>query len=380
MTTSNHPVIHRAVLLMIGITLWLPCANGFAQSNNPIKSDYGQAQDERFRQSVNGSSVFAEMFRDSGRKVYFASRISERVKKHKTIVWFPDKFGGPSREVEVELEKWLDEDPEHVLIYVGRDFDAELMYWMNARATIPANQKADLERQIQRIKGRWEGRRHQSFEETNWFSVVRMHDMQRVRSFQGSWSSLIVPSRTEIYTTAQWDIPNRTAYKYTTTHLLADGNTGDPIITELELNSFTGGRIIVCQNGSSLLNLPLVNPENRKIAGLLINETAHGSVLFLDSGFGDPEIANQDQEAMTIWSWATKKPLCYMVPHFVLLGIVFCFAYFPIFGRGKKYRAESNTDFALHLQATAQLLEHSKNRRLAEQKINYAHSVLEKKN
>ncbi len=350
-----------------------------AQDDNPINSNYGQAKEERSHNSVNGTSVFAEMFRDSGRRVHFAKRISSRINKHDTIVWFHNKFGSPSREVEQELEQWLDQDRKHVLIYVGRDFDAELMYWRNALQVAPANQKPDIQRQINYVEGRWEGRRYGGEDRSNWFSVISQHDMQRVNSFAGSWSYLINPNRAEIYRTAEWAIPNQYAYKYSSIALLVDGATGDPLITELELNSFTGGRIIVCQNGSSLLNLPLINSENRKIASLIIDECPKSSVLFLESGIGDPEIADSDQNTLGVWSWATKKPLCYMVPHFVLLGIVFCFVYFPIFGRGKKIKPEANTDFANHLQATAQLLQHSKNQRLAQQKIEYAQSVLEKK-
>jgi hypothetical protein len=155
---------------------------------------------------------------------------------------------------------------------------------------------------------------------------------------------------------------------------LLSGN-GEPLITEITFK-FNGGKIYFVHNGSMLLNLPLVNSENRAIASNLIDQCSYGDVVFLESDYDGLLVSQRDgNAAQTPWQWVAKKPLCYIVPHFVLLGIIFCFASFPIFGRPKKLKKESTSDFSGHIKATAKLLRRANNQQLARQKVQQWHEL-----
>jgi hypothetical protein len=56
-------------------------------------------------------------------------------------------------------------------------------------------------------------------------------------------------------------------------------------------------------------------------------------------------------EALTTW------PLGCILMHLAVLGIVYCFARFPIFGRPKELPPESVSDFAKHIEAMGEMLE-----------------------
>ena len=93
------------------------------------------------------------------------------------------------------------------------------------------------------------------------------------------------------------------------------------------------GQLIVVTNGSFLLNLPLVNHEHRKLAGHLIEACQPGSkVAFLESGrgarrYGPDGLAKQSPPA--------SREHVLLAAHWCVLGLVYCFCIFPIFGRPK---------------------------------------------
>ena len=100
--------------------------------------------------------------------------------------------------------------------------------------------------------------------------------------------------------------------------------------------------------------------EHRKLAGRLI--TACGEprkVAFLESGPGGPPILEEEPgtglptglEALIIW------PIGCILMHFAVVGILYCFAGFPIFGRPQKLPADSVADFGKHIDALGELLQ-----------------------
>ena len=59
-----------------------------------------------------------------------------------------------------------------------------------------------------------------------------------------------------------------------------------------------------------------------------------------------------------------------MVPHFLMLGIFFCFVLFPIFGRAKRANIEKNPfTFRNHIKAMGKLMASSSNLGFAKDKI-----------
>jgi hypothetical protein len=129
------------------------------------------------------------------------------------------------------------------------------------------------------------------------------------------------------------------------------------------------GRLIVIENASFLLNLPLVNHANRRLAGRLIDSVGRpGRVVFLESGPGGPPIdppAEGSALARLFGAW----PLGAILLHLAVLGIIFCFARWPIFGRPKVPPAETVSDFGKHVEAVGELLARTRDRGYAVSKL-----------
>ncbi len=130
--------------------------------------------------------------------------------------------------------------------------------------------------------------------------------------------------------------------------------------------SDNGSKLIVVANGSFLLNEPLVNHEHRKLAGKLIESVGDepGRLVFLESGPGGPPVdppGGGSALARLFGAW----PLNVILLHLAVLGIIFCFARWPIFGRPTNPPAESTSDFGKHVDAVSELLRRSHDRAYA---------------
>ena len=161
--------------------------------------------------------------------------------------------------------------------------------------------------------------------------------------------------------------------------LLATGS-GDPLVSETVFQWFDEeydqewqdwedtymkpSKLIVVENGSFLLNLPLVNHEHRKIAGKLVDHVGPPSkrVVFLQSYAGGPPVRDADPTQgpsglalFGIW------PLSGILAHLALLGLVYAAARWPIFGVPKEIPPDSLTDFSAHVSALGQLLQETRN-------------------
>ena len=118
---------------------------------------------------------------------------------------------------------------------------------------------------------------------------------------------------------------------------------GQDMVYKLEEDDYYGGknRIIVVQNASFLVNFAAVDTNKQALADRLIDTATttpdgyiESSVLFLESESEIP-IRSTDFVNNNLWAWIAEKPLCYIVPHALLWGVLYCFVYFPIFGRPK---------------------------------------------
>ena len=143
---------------------------------------------------------------------------------------------------------------------------------------------------------------------------------------------------------------------------------GDVLVSRQEPCLNGGGQLILVANGSFLLNLPLVNHEHRKLAGKLIDEIGPTKeVVFLESGKGGPEISLSDRPpgqrgGLEILS---VPPFDQIFLHLAVLGLVFCFARYPIFGVPKSLPPPPHSDFGQHVTALGKLLAMTRDRAFA---------------
>jgi len=360
------------VVLICFALIWFIITALTTDPAEDIYSEYGKRQGYVRGESVNGTNVLAEMFERRGHKVITWRKLSPKLNKVDTIVWFPDNMEPPTEKQREWLEKWLSEDYNRTLIYVGRDYDAEILYWESVLPNAPKDEKPKIKERLELAKKRHDQVRESlpDDKDADWFVVRDNATRREVRQLDGPWvwENDIDAEKTWIQWQGYLDEPKNGVYE---SEVLLSSQ-GDPLVMQIEDPygyEWGSGKIIVVANGSFLLNLPLVNHEHRKLAGLLIDQVQQGeTVAFVESGANSPlrihesdfNTQNQAWYAMlTVW------PLNAVILHIAATGIVFCFAAFPIFGRPHTIVTDEASDFGKHIDALGKLLAKTQDREYA---------------
>jgi hypothetical protein len=354
--TTKNTATALAVLLVLVCVLAAGCSRD-------IETAYGQRKGPGASQSVNGTAVLGEMFEQAGHKVFSWHALSPRLAdRADCIVWFPDDFEPPGDDVCDWLERWLGAAPGRTLIYVGRDFDAAAWYWKKVQSGAPAEQLAELKRRLAEARRDFRSLRRLSpgRKDCPWFTVDDQYRPRKVRSLSGDsrWLGQIDPERLAIELNGRI-VPGPTA------QVLLESE-GDLLVSR---DPRSDSRLIVVANGSFLLNLPLVNHEHRKLAGKLIDQVGPPgqTVVFLESDAGGPPIRSEDPTARTPSGLEILllHPLSWIFVQFAIVGVLFCFSRWPIFGLPRELEVESTADFGKHVRALAELLERSRDQAYA---------------
>jgi hypothetical protein len=313
--------------------------------------------------SVNGTDVLAGMFTSAGYEV--ATRhvlIASNLDTVQTIVWFPDDYSAPSEEVCEWFDEWLAEQPGRTLVYVARGFDAAPNYLQKMLPLISKPQQ-DAYREIKwRIEARCQRRSRDDSRklECEWFKIEPAATRE-IGKLAGPWSNGIDPAETE-FELCDRLVPGKDARP-----LLSSDQ--DILAWRETMPDWDDGQLIMVANGSFLLNVPLVNHQHRILADKLIAEVAApGRVVFLESGPGGPPIEPR-WGGSALWRLLSAWPMGAILLQFAVLGIIFCFARWPIFGRPKVPAMQTTSDFGKHVEAVSQLLLRTKDRDYALQKL-----------
>ena len=349
--TIHYPLI--TLLLLAG------CSRG-------IDTLYGQRKGPGASDSVNGTAVLGDLFERAGHRVSSWHMLSPRLQRRADcIVWFPDDFEPPSPEICRWLDDWLTDEPGRTLIYVGRDFDAEPWYWEHVLPDAPPEQQPLVRKRLNTAKqdfalarGRLEAK------DCAWFTIDPSRPVRQVRSLAGrrTWLEGIDASK------AQIELRSRISPPKDADVLLKSGK--DVLVSRQRRDD---GRLILVANGSFLLNLPLVNHEHRKLAGKLIAEIGEPgkNVVFLESDRGGPPIRDKDPTAATPTGFEMFNlwPTNWILLHLAVVGVIFCFSRWPIFGRPNGRDVAGRSDFGRHVDALADLLKRSRDRSYATARI-----------
>jgi hypothetical protein len=402
----------------------------FAGCADDIRHDYGRRTGAE-AESVNGTSVFADMFEAAGHRVssttYLAPRVARRAD---VIVWIPNDFHPPDEEHRQWFETWLYGAADRVLIYVGRDFDAEPHYWKSVKIGAPVDQQIEFAARLKEAEQRYE-QDHDDMpddEDANWFICRGKSQPRAVTTLAGDphWIDDIDPKKLGIRlngrlvppappvikpstnkraaantkntskpslsippapvttpnTAPKPSAPTATspsakaqqplapkAAKSSTTVLIE--SEGDAILTR---RKFGDSQLFVVTNGSLLLNLPLVNHEHRKLAGRLIDACGEDRrVVFVESSRPGPKIHEKDpntsqRSGLQIF---TIEPFDLVLWHLCVLGLIFCLSRFPIFGRPRSGDAPETSDFQKHIAALGALIARSHDRASAQARIDH---------
>ena len=302
------------------------------------------------------------------------------------IVWAPDDFGPPGDEVRQFFEQWFASREPKTLVYIGRDYNAAPYYWEAVLPSAPAAERIEVMRRRARAAAQHDADRLDmpADETIEWFTMRRDHPRRRATQLDGSWSAGIDVAQTDIRTQGLLQIPTdkeltqrcggtrcppsieQPNYEL----LLSDGQT--TLVSRVTKPAWGDGQLIVVTNGSFLLNLPLVNHEHRKLAGHLIQACEPGSrVAFLESGPGEPLVSDRTPRRSPR---RTTRERVLLAAHWCVLGLVYCFCIFPIFGRPKALPDNTPSEFVQHVDALGELLERTQDEQFARRQIeHYSH-------
>ena len=343
-------------LILIGTACFAVLLSGCEGPSRGLSTEYGKINGIEGSFSINGTSVFHDMFVERGFKVRSTRRISPKIDRYETLVWFPDDYSCPSPKAIEAIEQWLSNGWDRTFIYVGRDYNAQGDYLADVLGDAPPGKQEELLRQmaeanLERDTVSWNYYRwKEDLASCDWFERSE-EPRRRTTDLSGAFargltnkgsvevSDLLKPVRSD---------PENVLLK-------ADG---EPVVFKVDSRTSYAddGQIVVVSNGSFLVNYALVDQDNRRLASKLIDQCSNGDVLFLESGAEGIRVSDSDTVNHNSWAWVAEPPLRYIVPHFLIWGIVFCFVFFPIFGRPRESQKKSTSTFRNHVTALGKMV------------------------
>ncbi len=379
-----HPGQFRS--LLTGILLLVSLALPVLGQEEEIDATYGQGNHSKGRYSINGTGVLAQMFEDRGHQVYYSRVLGRPTRKADVIIWAPDNFHVPTEAEVAAIEQWLKQKNNRTFVFIGRDYDATMDYWIDVAKDASPEEQAMLTLKLADVWGAHQVKRMAIIDEEDcgWFKIQADSTVRTIRSARSTsdWldgvSTNGLKMRLQSYFVESDKGRSSSFNRYEFDTQLFFQNI--PLVTRVS-NPMKIGRsqVYVIANGSFLLNVPLVHHEHRKLASKLIDRVGRDkTVCFLESEFDDwadvPVLENASSTARppSIITILQTWPFGIILIHLIVIGIVYCFYRYPIFGRPKtKYKlnsviddaneSQSVSNFGRHVRALGDLLRRSGN-------------------
>ncbi len=367
------------IAAMVLVTILLIASPWASMTAGDIPTEYGSRVGRAYR-SVNGTSVFAEMFGQRGVATSTWSRLSPRLKRSDVVVWVPNSFELPNTaSTDYFEDEWLSLDDlrYRTLIYVARDFDAAVEYW--TQQSQQATGRTYLESRSQAARKQSDHALSRSYTalelDSKWFSIESSQSFVDADVNEGEWLADIKkqadgkPIRLPVAGTLQWEEPKKNSGRQYEVLL---GSEDTPLIVRMtDEYAWPDGQVLIVLNGSSLLNLPLVEHENRVIASKLIDECGDEvrRVTFLETGPGGVSISTSDPRAYSGFDALKIWPINSVLMHLIVAGILFCAMVFPIFGRPHDLDSDSPSNFGKHIHAMGELFAITQDKKTALAKV-----------
>ncbi len=350
MIRLGFPVIVAATSVLCATSAWCQ-----------LETKYGRRDQSGYQNSINGTRALAAQFESLGYSVVSRKTITNRIDRHDLIVWVPDSFAVPSPRLIERIEKWLDAAPWRTFVYVGRDYDAADHYWSDLALSARPPQVPMVKRQRALARARHLAARSEGGLATAQSSSCRWFRYEEAPQFfsrriSGDWKDSVARVNYGSLFLGNWRLlPPVSPNGYTVLErLTVDGH---PFAYELLRPN--GSRVIVINNGSLVLNYPVRLVRNDEIAELFASKKLSRSpVIFLESAQIEPRISEYDNSG-NMWSWIQERPLSFIVPHFLVLGILACFVFFPILGRPRRGVTPAQIRFGEHIESLGHLLRSS---------------------
>jgi hypothetical protein len=333
--------------------------------------------------SVNGTNVLIALFQERGYQATVRTTVTPYLMEATDVaVWTPHNL--PQDEEIDWFNRWVRYERGRVFVFIGPDYDAAPWYWRKVQASAPIEEQPQI---VEKLAHAEEARKaHQATladgQDGGWFLYEKRPATAKtsigapIRGMP-EWTRGINERALEIDLVAELTPPLEADILFAI--------DGVPVVTRQPVLAEGGGlsHVIIINNGSFLLNMPLVQPEHRKLAARLLDEVG---LLVADHAPTRPasqpvRIAFFEGDSLTIleddserpdddtWAMLTQAPLSYLFLQMALVGLLYAFYCWPIAGRPRELRHRSLADFGRHIEAYGALLERTGKRDYAERRV-----------
>jgi hypothetical protein len=314
--------------------------------------EYGHS----YGKSINGSSVFFDYLEARGHVVrrMFDFQENDLQRANVLVLFNRHKDGLPAESI-AQLNDWLLDEPGRVVIYVARDYEVHIDH----PGADPKNTRTGSFFDDEEIPT------YDVFTDWDTVSTTAHYGVR-----QGD------PLADGVSTQAELFLDNHP--------LSVDDGENMLVAHEAFVVRQPVGKseIYLVANGSCLLNYQLADShDNRQIAANLVNRLAENRVVYFIEGHQQPGISSDSSDAwfQNPFSFLFVEPINWLAIHWLLVGFVFMLYRLPIFGRPHDPAESSHREFAAHIEAYGNLMQHTGNTNYAGQMIrNYLETVRRK--
>ena len=276
------------------------------------------------------------------------------------------------REARPEIERWLREKPNRTFVFVPGGWSADVDYWRAVQELAPPEHAAWAAERLRDAEARREEKKvwkeqPDAFGGADWIEPARRRreEERSGEAFWATWDVLDEEKRRERFSGVDaWTarLPT-TPEVWTSLTLTPDVESGTEVLLSVDGDPFVCRRRVgesdffALESAAFLLNFALTKPENRVLAGRLVDEfEPNGKTLFYvgDRLFFAPEA---EKEPVSPFSLARLTPFSLAVLHLAALTAFFVAWRFPILGRPKRNAREATNDYSKHVDGVAFLLE-----------------------
>ena len=354
--TPARPARPATAAIALAVLTLSGCGEG-------VDTTYGRSRSP----SVNGTGVFAGLFRARGHEVRTAVRLTDELLGWaEVVVRFAPTPGPPTREEAGWYDRWLNSAAGRRLVYVPRDYDAAHEYWTRVLAQLPADahprtrERVDeARRQSDRGSSPPPRRPKNLASPDDWFAVETGKPAAVSTSLDGPWAAGIDPVKAAL--------TRHEALKVDTEEVLLSGD-GKPLA--ITWKRFNRSRVLAVSSGVFLLNLPLVEPARRPLA-LRTVDWATGVGVEDDEGNEGEGVATRplrvafvegqnvlgDAAAMpSVFALLKLPPFGWVAAQFFALGLAACLARAPRLGRARPEEPSGADRPVAHPEALGVLL------------------------
>jgi hypothetical protein len=276
------------------------------------------------------------------------------------------------REARPEIERWLREKPNRTFVFVPGGWSADVDYWRAVQDQAPPEHVAWAAERLRDAEARREEKKvwkaePDLFGGADWIEPARRR-REEERSGEAFWATWDVldegKRRTRFSGVDAWTagLPATTDV-WASQSMTPDVESGTEVLLSVDGDPFVCRRRVgesdffALESSAFLLNFALTKPENRVLAGRLVDEfEPNGKTLFYvgDRLFFAPE---DEKEPVSPFSLARLTPFSLAVLHLAALAAFFVAWRFPILGRPKRNAREATNDYSKHVDGVAFLLE-----------------------